>query len=132
MKSTIRVKHDFNNNEPYLQIRLDGINEDDADLKDEHLNQLIEMSKESLLYIYFGGAGSGLPQIRPLTHYSTTEECMQRVINAFEDFSNKYFQDTERHLVDGFFSALKVKCHLKYDKIEAAIKTQERTIEPKR
>lgn len=113
MKSTIRVKHDFSRNEEYLQLRLDGLNEEDPDLKDEHLAHFVQTANGSLMYITYEDGGNGLPQIRVLTPYRTPEELMQFIIGNFETFARQYFQETELTPVDAFFSALKVKVMLK-------------------
>lgn len=113
MKSTIRVKHDYDLNEPYLQLRLEGYNEDDADGRDENLKNFVETANNSLLYIFYGGAGSGLPQIRVLNRDKTPEELVQLVIQNFETFAHKFFQLEELQYCDSFFQALKVKASLK-------------------
>ncbi len=127
MKSTIRVKHDFTHNEPYLQVWLDKVNEDE-DMRDEHLNHLFQLARFGLLYTYWNDGEEPIVQVRPLTHESTTEECMHSVILGFESFARPYFQDTEMDKVDAFFSALRTKVMLKYDKIEEAITTPTRKL----
>lgn len=113
MKSTIRVKHDYDLNEPYLQLRLEGYNDDDADGRDENLKNFVETANNSLLYIFYGGAGNGLPQIRVLNRDKTPEDLVQLVIQNFETFAHKFFQPEELQHCDSFFQALKTKASLK-------------------
>lgn len=113
MKSTIRVKHDFDLNEPYLQLRLEGYDEDDADGRDENLKKFIDTANNSLLYVYYGGSGIGLPQLRVLNRDKTPEELIQVVIQNFEAFAHRFFQDEELQHCDSFFNALKIKASIK-------------------
>lgn len=65
MLSKIRVEFDFDNNEPYLQLRLEGHDHDGGELADKTLKNFIEkaIEKGGMTIQYFG-SGNGLPQIR--------------------------------------------------------------------
>lgn len=66
MNSKIRVEFDFDNNVPYLQIRLEGHDQDGGELADKTLKNFIERANHAGgMTVQYFGAGSGLPQIRP-------------------------------------------------------------------
>lgn len=65
MKSKILVDYDFDANETFLQLRLDGWNEDGGELPDKHLKNFVEQANAvGGLIIDYRGAGNALPQIR--------------------------------------------------------------------
>lgn len=66
MKSTIRVEYDFDEKSPYLQMRLEGHDEENGDFKDKLMQNFIEESNQEYneLSIEYRGAGNYLPQIR--------------------------------------------------------------------
>lgn len=65
MKSKIMVEFDLEKNEPYLQIRIDGENEDGGVLADKFLKNFFDRAESrGGLTVDYKGAGTGLPQIR--------------------------------------------------------------------
>lgn len=65
MKSKILVDYDFNRNETFLQLRLEGWDVDGGELVDKHLKNFIEQANNAGgLEVFYNGAGNGLPQIR--------------------------------------------------------------------
>lgn len=107
MKSTIRVKHDFNRNEAYLQVRIDGVNEEDGDMKDEHLAHFVQRSNGSLMYTQYDGGGEYLPQIRILDSRTTPNDLLEYIADSFAYFAKQYYNEGEWHLADTFFTDLK-------------------------
>lgn len=64
MKSTIRVEYDFDEKSPYLQMRLEGHDEENGDFKDKLLQNFIEESNCANLKLEYRGGGNYVPQIR--------------------------------------------------------------------
>lgn len=66
MKSTTRVEYDFDEKSPYLQLRLEGHDEENGDFKDKLMQNFIEESNQEYneLSLEYRGAGNYLPQIR--------------------------------------------------------------------
>jgi hypothetical protein len=65
MKSKIMVDYDFDKKETFLQLRLEGFDEDGGDLPDKHLKNFIEEANAAgSMSVQYFGAGNGLPQIR--------------------------------------------------------------------
>lgn len=119
MKSKLFVEYDFDRNEPYLQLTVDGTSPKDPserpDLRDVALKNFTETASGSLMYLTYSGTTLDpyQPQIRVLTPYKTPESIMQLIIANFELFAKQWFQEKEMEHVDSFFSALRVKCSLK-------------------
>lgn len=65
MKSKIMVEFDLDKNEPYLQCRIEGDNEDGGALADKFLKNFVERANwAGGLTIEYFGSGNSLPQIR--------------------------------------------------------------------
>lgn len=109
MKSKIRVEYDFDRIEPYLQLRIEGHDEDGGELADKTLKNMVEVANGSLMYIIYQDAGNCLPQIRVLNPARTPESELQFVIEKFEMFALQFFQETEIDNANSFFRALRAK-----------------------
>jgi len=67
MKSTIRIKQDFDKNEPFIQLKLDtGNTEQDVDLVDSVLIHFVELANHRGLELTYpnGNSDNRIVQIR--------------------------------------------------------------------
>jgi hypothetical protein len=114
MKSKILVDYDFENQETFLQLRLEGWDIDGGELPDKHLKNFVEQAiKVGNMTIMFKGAGNGLPQIRIGCNNTSkpspdTEELkeacllLQKSISLFElyDIKNDTVERVKNFLIE--------------------------------
>jgi len=94
MKSTIRVKQDWDKNEPYIQLKLDTANpNEEVDLADSTLIHFVQQANIRGIELNYtnGNTENSMPQIR-LKNPTSFEEVKDFYLKQLDIFAKAHFK----------------------------------------